>query len=139
MRATRPSRAAQWLWRAADLLLLVTTPEPTAIMDMYAAIKLLAGSDTVPPMHLLVNKTPRPKMAEDVHARLAEACRRFLANRLASAGYVPADEQVAAAGASGELFVAAAPGCPASRQLGRLAQGRRSRREAASVARRRKA
>ena len=39
------------LWRAADLVLLVTTTEPGAVMDAYAAVKLLEkrGRDSLPP------------------------------------------------------------------------------------------
>ena len=52
--------------------------------------------------------------------RLAEACRRFLGIQLTGAGHLPADPHVARAAATGEPFVIAAPGCEATRHLGRV-------------------
>ena len=96
------------LWRAADLVLLVTTTEPGAVMDAYAAVKLLEkrGRDSLTPSRASTDgelragpaKDARPlfspgqrsavatvvswpddrAVAADVHGRLASACRRFL-------------------------------------------------------------
>jgi flagellar biosynthesis protein FlhG len=117
----RPSRTAQRLWRVADALVLVTTAEPTAIMDTYAAVKLQVARDHGPSGHLLVNRSPGQETAEDVFRRLDQVCRRFLATRLASAGQVPMDDQVPAA-ATGGPFVVASPSCAAARSLNRVAQ-----------------
>lgn len=86
-----PDRTARRLWQAADLLLLVTTPETAAVMSTYASIKVLAESGKMAPIHLLVNMAASSEVAEDVYGRLAQACRRFLALPLLGAGHVPAD------------------------------------------------
>jgi flagellar biosynthesis protein FlhG len=86
-----PDQAAQRLWQAADELLLVTTPNAAAIMDAYASIKLLAGRCRTEPIHLLLNQTANPTVAQDTFQRLAQACRRFLGTSLTYAGHVPSD------------------------------------------------
>jgi len=116
-----PDRAIQQLWHAADLMLALTTPETSSIINTYALIKMLAEDYPAVPIHLLVNLAPTAEVAEDVWRRLAEACRRFLAIQLTSAGHLPGDPHVAGAAAAGKPFVIAAPGCAASQRLSRLA------------------
>lgn len=107
-------------WRDADLILVLTTAETASILGAYASIKAVAESGKPESIHTLVNRSPGAEIAEDVHGRLARACRRFLGIPLQNAGHVPDDPRVAAAAASGEPFVIAAPGCGAARQMKRL-------------------
>jgi len=87
----------QRLWRAADAVLVVTTTEPAAVMNAYAATKTLAGTvdvaerdtDTLPAIYSLINRTSDAATADDVQARIATACRRFLALEIGAAGVVP--------------------------------------------------
>jgi len=117
-----PARMTARLCKAADLILLVTTTETTAIMDSYASIKTLAVGNVLPPIHTVVNSAPTAESAENVHQRLAKACRRFLGLHLQAAGYVSADPRMKEAGASGRPLVIAAPGCNVARQIRRLAK-----------------
>jgi flagellar biosynthesis protein FlhG len=77
------------MWRAADAVLAVTTTEPSSVMECYAAIKVLLSPDGTASIHTLINDVPDAAMADDVHGRIAEACRRFLALRAGAAGQVP--------------------------------------------------
>jgi flagellar biosynthesis protein FlhG len=117
-----PNRMTQQAWQAADLLLLVTTPDISSITSSYALIKMLAEDESAVPVHLLVNKAPTPGVAEEVQHRLARTCRRFLGIRLNNAGHLPAEPQIVWAAAGGEPFITAAAGCTAARELDRLAQ-----------------
>jgi flagellar biosynthesis protein FlhG len=118
--------------RAADQVLVVTTPEPTAITDAYAVIKVIsrqsaAGSG----MHdvgsldnrlsLLVNQARSAAEAAVVQERIAKVARQFLGVSVLDAGYVPADEQVMAAVRRRTPFVLGSPRCPASQSVARLA------------------
>ena len=90
----RPDPLARQLWQAADRVLLVTTVETAAIMDAYAAIKLLTDPARSASIALLVNRSPQESMAEEAQQRLAQACRRFLGLPLRSVGHVPEDGSV---------------------------------------------
>ncbi|MBX7167693.1 MAG: P-loop NTPase [Pirellulales bacterium] len=90
---TRPARR---LWQAADRVLLTTTPDPVAVMDAYAAIKVLMAGHALSSIRLLVNQATDPLMAADVHERLSRACRRFLGEPVALAGHLPAINRGAA-------------------------------------------
>jgi flagellar biosynthesis protein FlhG len=77
------------LWRAAGAVICVTTPETTAIMEAYAAIKVLADDTSPAEVFTLVNYAAETAPAEQAHARIAAACEKFLARRATSAGCVP--------------------------------------------------
>ena len=80
-------------WRAADLRLVVTTPEKSAILDTYALIKQWSDRDTPESIHAVVNQAADGHEAEDVYGRLAQACRRFLGLELRAAGYVSTSKE----------------------------------------------
>jgi flagellar biosynthesis protein FlhG len=108
--------------RAADQVLVVTTPEPTAITDAYAVIKVIsrdAAADRR--ISLLVNQTRGPQEGRIVHERIAKVARQFLGVSVLDAGHVPADEQVSLAVRRRTPFTIAAPTCPASKCVGQLA------------------
>jgi flagellar biosynthesis protein FlhG len=96
------SRLVRRFWQAADAVLLVTTADLTAVMDAYASIKVLAAGDDLLPVRVVVNRAEDAAAAEDVHARLDRACRRFLGLRPTLAGSVPEDSRLAG-GTAGEL------------------------------------
>lgn len=79
----------QRFWQAANLVLVVTTTDSVSIMDSYAAVKVLLAGDVSVPIHTLVNQASDAALAEDIQARVAEACRRFLGVRATATGHVP--------------------------------------------------
>jgi len=84
------------LARQADELVLVTTPEPTAMMDAYALLKAAAasGPDAIGCVRLVVNMVGQRKQAEEVHRRIAQTAARFLRLDVGMLGYVFCDGHV---------------------------------------------
>jgi flagellar biosynthesis protein FlhG len=78
----------------ADEVLLVTTPEPTAMTDTYALIKILALHRNVSRMTLLVNKVGSVGEGSEVHNRLSSVCQQFLHASLGFAGQIFRDRAV---------------------------------------------
>jgi flagellar biosynthesis protein FlhG len=128
--------------RAADQVLVVTTPEPTAITDAYAVIKVISrqgmpgGIPAAPPdrittgllpenpenrLSLLVNQARSAAEAQVVQERIAKVAKQFLNVSVLDAGYVPADEQVMLAVRRRTPFVLGSPRCPASQSVAKLA------------------
>jgi len=83
--------------RAADHVLVVTTPEPTAITDAYAVIKVISREHSDRRMSLLVNQARSAGEARVVFDRIAKVAQQFLGVILDDAGYVTHDEAVLAA------------------------------------------
>lgn len=105
------NRVVRRFWRSADLLLLVAAPEAQAIMDTYAAIKVLVSADFAAPIRSFVNLSADEVAAEAVHDRLGEACQRFLGLAISAVGWLGQEPSVAAAAAAGRpVVLASAPG-----------------------------
>src|SRR5437667_1593177 len=107
--------------RAADHVLVVTTPEPTAITDAYAVVKVISRDGCERRLSLLVNQTRSPHEGRIVHERIAKVARQFLGVSVLDAGSVPLDEQVSLAVRKRMPFVLGSPRCPASGSIGQLA------------------
>ena len=114
------NRHARRFWRAADEVLLVTTPDLPSVMDAYDAVKTHSDGSTAP-IHPLVNMTLAAADGPDVDARLRRACLRFQGIHLASLGAVSHDPQIARAARGGKPYVLRFPGRRAARQIVRIA------------------
>src|SRR3989440_7237407 len=79
--------------RAADHVLVVTTPEPTAITDAYAVIKVVSRESSDRRISLLVNQVRSSMEARMVYDRIAKVAKQFLGVTVLDAGYMVADEQ----------------------------------------------
>jgi flagellar biosynthesis protein FlhG len=79
---------------AADTTLVVATPEPTAIADAYATIKLLSRKHPVTDIELIVNQVNSRKEARATYERLAGVASKFLSLPVTYAGYVLCDDIV---------------------------------------------
>lgn len=79
---------------ASQDVVLVTTPEPTALVDTYATIKALARRAGVTRVRLVVNQAGGGASAAEVHVRLGQLARRFLDVQIDLAGWLPFDAHV---------------------------------------------
>ena len=75
----------------ADQTLIVTTTEPTAVLDAYAMMKVLwsARGDAV--INLVVNAVREPADADETVNRLRQAVDHFLKRSFGYPGFVPFD------------------------------------------------
>jgi flagellar biosynthesis protein FlhG len=104
----------------ADIVLVVTTPEPTAITDAYGMIKALAKRGYAGNLSVLTNQADNRQEGRATYQRLAEVAKRFLDIRVFDAGYVDEDPKVRLSVRRRQAFVLAYPKCPASRAISAL-------------------
>lgn len=79
---------------AADKVVVVTTPEPHAMTDAYALIKVMAEEHGKKRFNLLVNQVRSEEEGIKVYGRIADVAKRFLDAIIDYAGHVPMDQQV---------------------------------------------
>lgn len=76
-------------------VLVVTTPEPTAITDAYALIKSVCVNpqfaQSKPRIRMIVNKSRTVRESDDVFDKLNKVTERFLDISLEKLGYLPED------------------------------------------------
>jgi flagellar biosynthesis protein FlhG len=81
----------------ADDILLVTTPEPSAITDAYAMIKVIHMEKPTANVGLIVNQARSEAQATEVANKIAQVSRQFLNFHVAVLGALPADPFVSRA------------------------------------------
>jgi flagellar biosynthesis protein FlhG len=101
--------------RGSSRVLVVTSLEPTAVVDAYAVIKVMTGLDPAKEIGVLVNGARDQTEADLVFRQLEVAAMRFLQRRLRSFGFVAHDPTVRDAVLQQRAVVELAPHSPASR------------------------
>ncbi|SDG98487.1 flagellar biosynthesis protein FlhG [Alteribacillus persepolensis] len=97
--------------------LLVTTPEPTAIMDAYAMLKYIHQQNPRLPSSIVVNRTDSKKEGMQVAANLERAAARFLQKNTSYLGSIPYDKHAVKAVKQQEAFVLSYPQSPAAKAM----------------------
>jgi len=72
----------------SDEVLIVTTPEPTAITDAYGMIKSIVANSKDKSIKLLVNRVPSALEAKRVADRLISISSQFLRARVENVGFI---------------------------------------------------
>ena len=79
---------------AAQEIILVTTPDPTAITDVYALMKLLSTRYHEKHFNLVVNMVTHEEEALDVYRKLSIVANRYLDISIDYLGSIPFDQQM---------------------------------------------
>jgi len=106
---------------AADEVLLITTPEPTAITDAYAMIKMISKNDKHRVVKVVVNKAESLKEANDILDKLLMVSDRFLSFKVQKTGYILVDDCIPKAVKQQRPFCLSYPKSQASHQITELA------------------
>lgn len=79
---------------AADEVIIVTTPEPTAITDAYAMMKAYEANQGKAPLRLVVNRVSETEEGQLVVDKLVKVAFRFLSLQIDSLGFVFEDRNL---------------------------------------------
>jgi flagellar biosynthesis protein FlhG len=93
----------------ATRLVVVTVPEPTALSDAYALIKIVSLQIPALPVSVLVNRTRSGEEGPAAFERLSLAASRFLGRELDYLGTLPEDDALRADLRRPGALLAAAP------------------------------
>jgi flagellar biosynthesis protein FlhG len=90
----------------ADRVIVVTAPEPTALMDAHALVKILSLQAPHVPVAVVVNRCAGDDEGQGAFARLAAASEQFLSRRLHLAAILHEEPSVTAAVRDPRRFLA---------------------------------
>jgi len=99
----------------AGRVIVVTSLEPSAIVDAYAVTKVLSRMDSAKEIGIVVNGVRTPDEAKLAFRQIETAARRFLGHAVAYYGFVSADPALRAAVIEQRAIVDLLPQSPASR------------------------
>ncbi len=103
------------LLAGSERVMVVTSLEPTAVVDAYAMIKVITSFDAAKEIGILVNGARDVAEADLVYRQLEVAATRFLKRRLRSYGFVAQDPALRDAVLRQRAVVDLEPQAPASR------------------------
>jgi flagellar biosynthesis protein FlhG len=101
--------------RLAGRVVLVTSLEPSAIVDAYAVTKVLSTTDAGKDIGIVVNGVRSPEEAKLAFRQIETAARRFLKRGVSYYGFITADPAVRDAVIEQRAIVELLPQSPASR------------------------
>jgi len=99
---------------AADEVIVVTTPEPTAITDAYGIIKAIASQSNEKHIKLIVNRAQSVAEGKRVAQRVINIAGQFLNIKVEELGFVYEDLYVPKSVRNQKPFIVSYPGCKAS-------------------------
>lgn len=106
---------------AAQEVIVVTTPEPTALTDAYALIKILMRKNNSLILHLVVNRVANKKEAEKVTDNFCRVVQDFLSISVNPLGYIPEDRLLRTAVFRQQPLLRLFPSSPAAEQIRAIA------------------
>lgn len=108
--------------RAASEVIIVTTPDPTAVVDAYATIKVLHRHSPTKTVWIIVNNVVGIGDAAQIFGQIHAAAKRFLQHPLEHLGTIPRDAELGEAVRRQLPVVEFAPQAPASRSFRLIAK-----------------
>lgn len=102
---------------AAQTIIVVISPEPTALTDGYALIKVLYTKYQEKDFKILVNSAANAAEALTVFKRISVAAEKFLQVSLDYLGFIQKDDSIPKAVRAQKPFMDAYPECQASKNI----------------------
>jgi len=75
-------------------IFVITTTEPTSLMDAYATMKYIHMADSTLPFYLVVNRAGSVKEGNETLSRLEDVVKKFLGRTTIKLGMLPDDKSV---------------------------------------------
>ncbi|WP_423410043.1 MinD/ParA family protein [Heyndrickxia sp. MSNUG] len=75
-------------------IFVITTTEPTSLMDAYATMKYIHMADSTLPFYLVVNRAGTVKEGNETLSRLEDVLKKFLGRSTIKLGMLPDDKSV---------------------------------------------
>ncbi|MEJ2245035.1 MAG: MinD/ParA family protein [Acidobacteriota bacterium] len=107
---------------AAQEVIVVSIPEPTAIVDAYAVIKIILTEDPEKQIQVLINSVENADHAHEVHCQINSVVKRFLNREIGYLGHVDQDSHVPQSVRSQVLVTQRYPNASSSRCFRNLAR-----------------
>jgi flagellar biosynthesis protein FlhG len=107
---------------SAQEVIVVSAPEPTAIVDAYAVIKIILAEDHDKKIQVLINSVDRAEDAQEVFCQINSVVKRFLNREVDYLGHIERDSHVPQAVRSQMPVTHRFPNASASRSFRNLAR-----------------
>lgn len=108
------SRNVIYFLTIAQEVIVVSAPEPTAIVDAYAMIKIILAEDSQKNVQVLINSAEDAAEGQEVFCQINSVVKRFIKREVSYLGHIQRDAHVALSVRSQMLVTQRFPDAPAS-------------------------
>ncbi|HEY4553148.1 MAG TPA: MinD/ParA family protein [Bacillaceae bacterium] len=102
-------------------ILVVATPEPTAMTDAYSMMKFIHLEDSESRFLVICNRSDNERQGMETFGRLQRAMQKFLSKEISLLGILPEDPHVRKAVIGQTSFIEQYPRSPVALQLNKMA------------------
>jgi flagellar biosynthesis protein FlhG len=102
---------------ASSETIIVTTPEPTAVLDAYALVKTIVKRDASHPLHVIVNRCENNKEAYSVQEGFVNVCGRHLGKNINPLGLISYNNDLTQSIKRQVPLAVSAPNCITVREI----------------------
>ena len=115
-------KRVQVFLEAADDVVIVTVPEPAAITDAYAMVKVISEKKDI--AYMIINEVNSVKEANNIYSKIFEVAKKNIREnfRLLLLGSIKYDKSIYLASTKRQLIVRAYPNSSASEQIFAIAK-----------------
>jgi flagellar biosynthesis protein FlhG len=106
---------------SVDQVFVITTPEPTSIMDAYGAMKYIMMENSQIPFYMIVNRAQSEKEGQATFNRISKVMHQFLEKKAIFLGILPEDKVIQQAVKRQTPFIHFNGKAPASKSLKNIA------------------
>lgn len=117
----------------SDEVLVISTPEPTAVMDAYVLVKALKRINSNANLKLLINNARNMEEAQEVKTKFDLVSEHFLNLKIDYAGFIPSDESIEHAVSVQSPLLQEFPDSPSSNSIKLIADKILSRLKSGSI------
>jgi len=107
---------------ASQELIMVTTPDPTALADVYAMVKLISRKLPSKNINFLINMAEDESEADEAYMKLEKLITRNMRLSPVFLGWIPRDKAFRRALQAGQCVVSIEPKSPASKAILAIAE-----------------
>lgn len=102
---------------ASNEIIVVTTPEPTSVMDAYSIIKIILQKNSDADIKLIVNMAETEEVAKKTQDKIVTVCRQFLNASIEPLGWILYDKMVTRSVTQQKPFIVNYPNTTASKNI----------------------
>ncbi len=106
---------------AADVILVVVTPDVASLTDAYSLVKVISRHSEGGRFEVVINRAHSIKAGEEITAKLRSVAKKFLNREIMRLGIIPEDANVQKALMSRKPLLQAFPKSPASMEIRSIA------------------
>jgi len=111
------SKAIRQVLLASSETIIISTGEPTSVLDAYALVKTIVKDDATHPLHVIANKCEKIQEAKNIQSGFVDVCGRHLGKNINPLGLISYNHAITASIKRQTPITVSDPNCATSKEI----------------------